>query len=415
MKGNLQAVILAAALAMAACHQPSGTDHQTTGNDTISTKDSSGLTFKLIKVADSLPGPVALENAHDGTGRLFVGGQGGAIWIIKNGKPSREPFLDIRRSLVHMEDKYMDVGLLGFAFHPDYKHNGRFFVHYSAPPRIKGYDNKSVLAEYHVSTDNPDKAVPTGKVLLIVDQPEENHNGGNIVFGKDGYLYMGFGDGGGQGDKHGTIGNGQDLNQLLGKIIRIDVNHGAPYKIPPDNPFVGKKARPEIWAYGMRMPWRISFDSKTGELFCGDVGQDTYEEVDIIEKGLNYGWRAMEGFHIYDTVLYNRGGDFIRPIAEYKHTTGVSITGGFVYRGSQYPAMEGKYIFADWAFKVFYLQQEGDKWAMHDAHFEDKKDNVFPFRINSFGQGEDGEIYMVTQNDVGALNHSGVIYKITAL
>lgn len=395
-----------------ACQGPSGDKN----NTQVAAKDSSQLTFKLVNVADSLYGPVALENSHDGSGRLFVGEQAGTIRIIKNGKALKEPFLNIRSSLVHMENKYMDVGLLGFSFHPDFKRNGRFFVHYSAPSGRPGFDNKSVLAEFHVSRDNPDRAEPaSGNVILEVYQPEENHNGGNIVFGRDGYLYMGFGDGGGQGDKHREIGNGQDLNQLLGKIIRIDVDHGYPYKVPQDNPFVGKKARPEIWAYGMRMPWRISFDSKTGELFCGDVGQDKYEEVDIIRKGMNYGWRAMEGFHIYDTVLHSKGGDFTLPIAEYEHKVGVSITGGYVYRGSRYPAMQGKYIFADWAFKVFYLEQSDGKWIMHNCRFEGKADNVFPFRINSFGEGEDGEIYMVTQTEVGALSPTGVIYKVTTL
>lgn len=411
MKAHSILAVCVLAIAHTACHNSSSGKKSAEAQ----VKDSGKLIFKLEKTVDSLDGPVALENAHDGSGRLFVGEQAGTIRIVRNGKAVKEPFLNIRSSLVHMENKYMDVGLLGFAFHPDYKSNGRFFVHYSAPSEKKGFDNKSVLEEFHVSRDNPNRAEPSGKIILEVEQPEENHNGGNIVFGKDGYLYMGFGDGGGQGDKHGEVGNGQNLNQLLGKIIRIDIDHGYPYKIPKDNPFVGKKARPEIWAYGMRMPWRISFDSKTGELFCGDVGQDTYEEVDIIRKGVNYGWRAMEGFHIYDTALHKKGGEFALPIAEYKHSTGVSITGGYVYRGSQYPAMQGKYIFADWAFKVFYLEKTGQQWVMRNCRFEGKSNNEFPFRINSFGEGEDGGIYMVTQGEVGALSSTGVIYKITTL
>lgn len=392
-----------------------GADRQGKGStekDSTAVWKKEELVFKLERVTiDSLYAPVALENAHDGSGRLFVAEQAGRIMIIKNNQVLKQPFLDIRSKLVHMENKYMDVGILGFAFHPDYKHNGRFFVHYSAPAG-KGYDNKSVLAEFRVSRDNPDKADPHGKVILEVAQPEENHNGGNIVFDKEGYLYMGFGDGGGQGDHHGRYGNGQNLQQLLGKIIRIDVDHGSAYRIPADNPFIGK-GRGEIWAYGMRMPWRISFDAKTGALFCGDVGQDTYEEVDIIEKGKNYGWRAMEGFHPYDTALYRKGGDFALPIDEYKHPIGVSIIGGYVYRGKQFPALEGKYLFGDWAFKIFYLEKNKDQqWERHDCRFEGETGNRVDFRINSFGTDEEGEIYVVTQNEVGAISPTGVIYKI---
>jgi glucose/arabinose dehydrogenase len=164
----------------------------------------------------------------------------------------------------------------------------------------------------------------------------------------------------------------------------------------------------------MRMPWRISFDQKTGELFCGDVGQNLYEEVDIIEKGKNYGWRAMEGFHPYDSALYAKGGDFALPVIEYSHPEGVSITGGYVYRGKQFPSMEGKYIFGDWAFKVFYMDKNAkQQWVKHDCKFEGKEDNKFDFRINSFGIDEGGEIYMVTQNEIGAISPSGVVYKIT--
>lgn len=372
------------------------------------------LIFKLEKISDSLDGPIALENAHDGSGRLFVGEQGGQIRIIKNGRLLKEPFLDIRSSLVHMENKYMNVGLLGFAFHPGFKHNGRFFVHYIAPDNKKGVANKSVLEEFHVSRTNPDKAEPTGRVILEVEQPGENRNGGNIVFGKDGCLYMGFGDGGDIGSPHPATGNSQDLSQLLGKIIRIDIDHGYPYRIPKDNPFAGKKARPEIWAYGFRMPWRISCDAKTGEFFCGDVGESTYEEVDMVRKGGNYGWKAMEASHVHDTALYDKGGHFIPPIAEYKHPAGVCLIGGYVYRGNEYPALQGKYIFADWSGKMFYLEKEGLQWTLNDCRFEGKPDNQFPFRINSFGEGEDHALYMVTQNEIGALSPTGVIYKVTA-
>jgi glucose/arabinose dehydrogenase len=313
-----------------------------------------------------------------------------------------------------MENKYMDTGILGFVFHPEYKSNGRFFVHYSAPSFKKGSDHKSVLEEFKVSNTNADKANPAGKLILEVEQPEANHNGGNIVFDQNGYLYLGFGDGGGQGDAHNRIGNGQDLNQLLGKIIRIDIDKGSPYQIPADNPFIGKQGRDEIWAYGLRMPWRLSFDKKTSELFCGDVGQNSYEEVNVIKKGKNYGWRAMEGYYPYDTTLYAKGGEYTLPIHAYSHQLGISITGGYVYRGKQFPAMEGKYIFGDWAFKIFYLEKNANQqWIRQDCHFEGKADNTFEFRVNSFGVDEEGEIYIVTQDEIGAISPTGVIYKIT--
>ena len=382
---------------------PAKPGDSTTGNDS--------LVFSLTKVAEGLNGPVALENAHDGSNRLFVGEQAGHIRIIKNGQLLERPFLDIRKSLVPMKNEYMDVGLLGFAFHPDFVHNGRFFVHYSAPSARKGFDNTSVLAEYKVSPGDPDSAIPKGKILLTVDQPEENHNGGNIVFDRQGYLYLGFGDGGGQHDQHGRVGNGQDLQQLLGKIIRIDVDHGYPYRIPPDNPALG--GRKEIWCYGMRMPWRISFDSQTEQLFCGDVGQDHYEEIDILEKGKNYGWRVMEGFHIHDSSMYKSDSAYALPIAEYEHSVGVSVTGGYVYRGKAYPAMNGLYVFGDWAFKLFYLKADGKGgWTRHDCVVQGHKGNKFNFRINSFGQDEKGEIYAVTQDTVGAISPTGIIYSI---
>ncbi|MEJ7739257.1 MAG: PQQ-dependent sugar dehydrogenase [Chitinophagaceae bacterium] len=411
---NIQALFFGLlAMLFTACNNISDNSDKTSNTRDSIHNTNNSLVFKLEKVADSLYAPLALENAHDGSGRLFIAEQAGRIVVLKNGKIAKEPFLDIRSSLVPMENKYMDVGILGFAFHPDYKNNGRFFVHYSAPSK-KGFDNTSVLAEFHVNATDPDRADPGKKIILEVEQPEQNHNGGNMVFDKQGYLYLGFGDGGGQGDAHGTIGNGQDLNQLLGKIIRIDVDHGNPYSIPTDNPFVGKEGRDEIWCYGMRMPWRISFDEKTGALFCGDVGQNRYEEVNIIEKGKNYGWRAMEGFHQFDSALYTKGGDYALPVVAYGHPEGLSITGGFVYRGKRWPAMEGKYLFGDWAFKVFYIDRNANQqWVKHDCVFEGKENNTFTFRINSFGTDEAGEIYMVTQNEIGAISPSGVVYKIS--
>ena len=212
-----------------------------------------------------------------------------------------QPFLDVSNQLVPINPGYDERGLLGIAFHPDFKTNHKFYVYYSVPSNTSGSDHKGILVEYMVSANNPDVAdISTKRILLEVEEPESNHNGGNLVFGPDGYLYIGLGDGGGGGDEHGTFGNGQNLGTLLGKIIRIDVN-GQPYTVPKDNPFVNRTdARPEIWAYGLRNPWRFSFDRVTKQLFAGDVGQNKYEEVDIITKGGNYGWRIKEGLHDYD-------------------------------------------------------------------------------------------------------------------
>lgn len=377
-----------------------------------------GPIFKLEQVANQLTSPVVMTNAHDGSGRHFVVEQPGRIQILKEGKIQEKPFLDLTSVVVPLNNAYSEMGLLGLAFHPDFKTNGRFFVYYTAPTNQAGVSNRAVLAEYTTSSSSPDEADPKGKVLLEVDQPESNHNGGNLAFGPDGFLYLGLGDGGGGGDQHGPIGNAQNPEQLLGSIIRIDVDKpsadGLPYSIPEDNPFVGKPGRDEIYANGLRNPWRFSFDRETGKLFCGDVGQNKYEEVDIIEKGKNYGWRPMEGLHVYDEALKNRlNGTYTPPITEYEHSVGNSVTGGFVYRGKQFPALTGKYIFADWSGRMFYLEQNGNDWVQKDCVFEGQDDNKLDLNINSFGEDENGELYVVAQRQTGANSPSGVLYKVT--
>ena len=228
---------------------------------------------------------------------------------------------------------------------------------------------------------------------------------------------MGLGDGGGAGDQHGTIGNAQNPEQILGSIIRLDVNStsgNASFTVPADNPFVNKPGRDEIYANGLRNPWRFSFDRSTGQLFCADVGQDKFEEVNIIEKGKNYGWRALEGFHVYDEALKKQlKSDFASPIAEYDHSLGISITGGYVYRGKQFPALEGKYFFGEWSGRLFYLEQNGADWERKALSLGDNEEGKVDFRVNSFGEDEDGEVYVVGQQKVGATSTSGVIYRIT--
>jgi len=366
--------------------------------------------FRLEKMVAPVTSPVAFAHPGDGSGRLFIVEQPGRILVVKNGKVAPKPFLDLTGRVERVGENYSEKGLLGLAFHPDYQSNGRFFVYYSAPGKKSGQDHQAILAEYQAA-GNADAAQTNEKVLLRVSQPESNHNGGHLAFGPDGYLYLGLGDGGGAGDKHGKIGNGQNLSNLLGKIIRIDVNQGQPYGIPPDNPFVGQDGADEIYAYGLRNPWKFSFDRQTGQLFCADVGQNEYEEVNIVEKGKNYGWRAMEATHVFDKSLNASVTNTVMPIDEYPHSLGNSITGGYVYRGEAIPALQGKYVFADWSGKVFYLENQNGKWQRRDLPLGGGADDL---RINGFGEDENGELYLLTQREVGAGSNSGIVYRLAA-
>jgi glucose/arabinose dehydrogenase len=258
-----------------------------------------------------------------------------------------------------------------------------------------------VIERYTVSPDDPDRAdAQSGRVILTIAQPEPNHNGGLIKFGPDGYLYVGMGDGGGAGDRHGSIGNGQDLNSLLGKILRIDVTNQDTYTNPPDNPFGN-----EIWSYGWRNPWRFSFDRATGDLYLADVGQNAYEEVHFQPAssagGENYGWRIMEGTHCFDPRQGCDQSGLVQPIAEYSHAEGgCSITGGYVYRGQQFPAMQGAYFFGDYCSGIIWsLQRDGDQWQM-------TKRLESGVQISSFGEDVNGELYVI--------DHGGAIYQLVA-
>jgi glucose/arabinose dehydrogenase len=291
--------------------------------------------IELQKFADGFTRPVYLTHAGDGSGRLFVVEQAGVIKIVRDGKISATPFLDIRDRVESGGEK----GLLSVAFHPKYKENGRFFVNYTG--RRDGV-LKTIIAEYRVSQTNPDVADRTERVILEIEQPFANHNGGLNKFGPDGLLYIGMGDGGAAGDPFNFA---QNLESLLGKFLRIDIEK-EPYAIPQDNPFVGRAdAQGEIWAYGLRNPWRFSFDRCTGRLFAGDVGQDRIEEIDLIEKGKNYGWRIMEGSQCFDPPSLCNTQGLELPIAEYDHSLGCSVTGGYVYRGTQFPTLIGHYLF----------------------------------------------------------------------
>ncbi len=373
--------------------------------------------FSLTTVAKGITSPVAVGVANDGSGRIFICEQTGKILIVSKGNLLKTPFLDISAKLSKVNPVYSEKGLLGIAFHPKYKSNGKFYVYYSAPSSNKESDHKSVVAEYKVSPQENVADANSEKIILEFEQPESNHNGGQLAFGPDNYLYIGSGDGGGAGDDHGEIGNGQNLNTFLGKILRIDIDkpgNGKNYGIPNDNPFVKEKdAKPEIWAYGLRNPWRFSFDKETGELFCADVGQNTWEEIDIIRKGKNYGWKIMEGNHCFYPSTNCDQKNLEKPIAEYDHKVGVSVTGGYVYRGKNVPELKGKYIFGDWKGKLFYLEKSGDTWKMQDLTVPGKNDNDMDVSINSFGEDENGEVYILCQKTSGSFISGGIVFLIS--
>jgi len=353
----------------------------TTADATSAPTDRATPKIALKQVATGLDRPVYVTHAGDGSNRLFVVQKRGTIIVLRNGKPSATPFLDISDLITASGS---EQGLLGLAFHPDYKNNGRFFVYYTA----RNGDN--TLARYQLSSD-PERADPTSGVILFAQpDPAANHNGGMLAFGPDGYLYVGLGDGGGGGD---PWKNGQNRAVLLGKLLRLDVDHGDPYAIPPDNPWPSSAdARGEIWAYGLRNPWRFSFDRATGDLYIADVGQGQYEEVDVQRArdggGQNYGWNVMEGNHCYNSTTCDTSA-FVAPVTEYNHDLGCSITGGYVYRGATFPQLHGIYFFGDYC--------SGRIWTLRETPpgtWQQEEALQTRLSISSFGEDEAGEVYL---------------------
>ena len=335
----------------------------------------------LQTVAAGLTAPVYVTAAGDQGRRLFIVEQGGTIRVLAGGMLLPQPFLDLR-------DRVRaggEMGLLGLAFHPHYANNGRFFVNYT-------HDGagglETIIAEYVVSAGDASVAVKESeRILLTYSQPFQNHNGGMIAFGPDGFLYIAAGDGGSGGDPQG---NGQNLNTLLGKMLRIDVDSGTPYAIPPDNPFADSPGRDEIWAYGLRNPWRFSFDRETGRLIAGDVGQNRREEIDIIERGGNYGWNILEGNLCFSPASNCNRTGLISPIHDYDRDQGNSVTGGYTYRGTQVPSLVGKYLFSDFG--------SGHLWALSetsDGQWRHEELLATGLNVSSFGEDENGELYVV--------------------
>jgi glucose/arabinose dehydrogenase len=341
--------------------------------------------------------PVLLTHPGDGSDRVFVATEQGVIHVFPNDQKAKKSkiFLDLQDRVVY-NDKQNEEGFLGLAFHHNYKKNGEFFVFYTT----KKAKLTNVISRFKVSKDDPDKADPDSEeVLLKIEKPYWNHDGGTLCFGPDGFLYFTHGDGGLGNDPHK---NGQNKKTLLGKVLRIDVDHksdGKNYAIPKDNPFVDDKdAAGEIWALGLRNIWRMSFDRKTGKLWAGDVGQNLYEEIDIITKGGNYGWSVREGLHPFGNEGSDVRKDLIEPIWEYDHVVGKCIIGGHVYRGTKLPELDGHYIYADYV--------TGKLWALR--YDEDKRRVVANRTIKtkgapvlSFGEDEKGEVYLLEESLTG--------------
>jgi glucose/arabinose dehydrogenase len=343
---------------------------------------------RLTEIARGLNRPLFVTDAGDGSGRLFVVEQGGRVWILQNGERLTAPFMDVS-FLVSPEANgfgYTERGLLGLAFHPDFVNNGIFFINYT------DLGGSSVVARYRVSATNPNAAdLDSAEILLVQSQPYPNHNGGHVLFGPDGYLYIGFGDGGSQGDPQG---NGQNLGTWLGKVLRIEVGTQAGYRVPDDNPFVGTPgALPEIWAYGLRNPWRFSFDRATQDLYIGDVGGSSWEEINFQPAdsagGENYGWSLYEGMHPVRNA--SAPADLVMPIAEYSHQLGISVSGGYVYRGTNIPELQGVYLYGDFGY--------GTIWsAWRDATSTWQSQVLMSntgYTISSFGEDASGELYIV--------------------
>jgi glucose/arabinose dehydrogenase len=352
-----------------------------------------GSKFTLTEIAGGFRRPVFVTGAKDGTNRLFIVEQRGKIYVLESNFQMHDtPFLDVS-GLISTEGN--EQGLLGLAFHPQYKDNGIFFIHYT------DVNGDTVVARYTVSESDPNVAdANSGEYVLRIDQPYPNHNGGNLIFGPDGYLYIGMGDGGSAGDPKG---NGQNTRVLLGKMLRIDINNGSSYAIPADNPFANdSNYAPEIWALGLRNPWRYSFDRATGDLYIADVGQNTWEEVDFQpagQGGQNYGWDIMEGSHQYTNDATVPDG-LTNPFFEYDHSDGCSVTGGYVYRGTALPELQGIYLFADYCSGIIWAsyRDAGGNWQT--STFMDTS-----LTVSSFGEDDAGELYVV--------NHGGTVSKLT--
>jgi glucose/arabinose dehydrogenase len=395
------AIVLCVAIAGAACAGPSPSGASATAASIPASPPPSlrGSTnpplptgpdaLGLEPFAEGLEMPIGLAHAGDGSGRLFVLEQVGRVRVVeRDGAVRPQPFVDLSGRVLSGGER----GLLGIAFHPDFARNRRLFVHYS-----RAGDGATVVSELRASPDGRSADPSSERILLGVTQPFSNHNGGRIAFGPDGYLYIGLGDGGGGGDPYG---NGQDTNVLLGKLLRVDVDgqpaDGRGYAIPSDNPFAPGGVRPggglpEIWAYGLRNPWQFSFDAEAGDLYIGDVGQGRWEEVNRQPSdsrgGENYGWAVMEGRHCYADDDCAQA-PYVKPIAEYSHEQGCSITGGHVYRGARQQELKGIYLFGDYCSGIIFTLHVDEGTVTPKVVLDSS------LSITAFGVDENGEVYV---------------------
>jgi glucose/arabinose dehydrogenase len=422
----------------------------------------------LQLLVDGLVSPITLAEAPDDSHRLFVVDQVGQIWIIdKEGHKMQQPFIDISSKLVTLSPFYDERGLLGLAFHPQFKQNGKFYLFYTAPPPPGGpsvetgntglpktWDNLTRISEFKVSASDPNKGdLGTERVILEEPHPQSNHNGGTIAFGPDGYLYISIGDGGNKNDigpghvsdwyKVNAGGNAQDIKaNLLGNILRIDVNGtkaGKNYAIPADNPFVGKDGLDEIYAYGFRNPYRFSFDmQESHRLFVGDAGQNLYEEISVVVKGGNYGWNVKEATHCFNAANElvelpscpdkdNLGNPLIDPVLEMRNHDNplggnfVVVVAGHVYRGTSIPDLQGKYVFGNFSTdeeeptgEIYFSTPSGPGlWSFKKLKLESFPDNIEHY-LKGFGQDLSGEIYALGSKNLGPSGNTGKVFKLVA-
>ncbi len=412
----------------------------------------------LKLMAEGLSAPMALAALADGSGRLLLAEQSGVVTLLeRDGKKSEQPFMDLRGKMVALNKGMEERGLLGLALHPQFKSNHRFYVVYSAPLRTNAppkWDHAERLSEFKTVADFSAAVPDSERVLLEIDEPDWNHNSGRIAFGPDGFLYMSVGDGGAfndvgdvaRGRGHPPEGNGQRLDTLLGKVLRIDVDHGTPYGIPKDNPFAdGKKGLPEVFAYGLRNPWGMSFDrGGKHDLILADVGQDRWEEINVIVNGGNYGWRLREGFDGFDpktplktptnaVTVSMDGKPFVEPVLAYKtlrgrgtdsNAFGVTVTGGYVYRGKALPSLVGKYVFADWSRSMAIPDgtllvatipsgNAGNmRWTVEPLALKDFPNGRIKSFIWALGEDADGELYVLANGINSAFGTRGKVFKL---
>ena len=397
--------------------------------------------IRLETVVQGLVAPVGLVPVPGSTALLVID-QRGVVHVLQDATLAAAPFIDLTGEVVQLDATYDERGLLGVAFHPDFAANGRVFLYYGARSKAASpalTDHADRLVEVHADPVDPLRAdASSARTVLEFDQPQPNHSGGGLGFGPDGYLYLSVGDGGGAGDAsegHSAQGNAQDLQKLNGKVLRIDVDGKQPYAIPPDNPFAKGGGRPEIYAYGFRNPWRLSWEP-AGErrLLVSDVGYGRYEEIDVVTKGGNYGWRIREGRHCLDVAhpllettncppTGASGEPLIDPVVEYTHRdVGVAIVGGYVYRGAAIPALAGKYVFGDWS-KEWTSPAPRPRGSLlvatpgaTDAQWEwDRlvaQGGVLTFFVTGIGEDGAGELYVLARTEQGPTGTTGQVLRI---